>query len=302
VVPQDPRKARVCLYYQLSSPRDSIFIQGEQDDNGSSHPSQAALSTETSVRRPSPHRTCQTPAHVVAGFIVVAIIAFPVIVAVIGDFAFEVVSTTDSENLDLRLFTNKFNHLVGPHLQHLVEIGHMKLEVSFGFRSDTLSAHNVIEGARSIPGLTSPLYAPPLHLDITRVDRTFWKSFSPRPTIHPPEMALSGSNNPGQCWEFAGYSGQLGIQLPVPAQLTSFIIEHTWDKSFTESVPRNIVLWGLVPTDSIDPDPHVGNTSSSPLHPQFGTSYISIQLASVVFDAIQGQPRQTFMLRHTVTH
>ncbi|KAH9014407.1 UNC-like C-terminal-domain-containing protein [Lactarius pseudohatsudake] len=174
------------------------------------------------------------------------------------------------------------------------------METSFRFRSDSASAHdyaNVALGARSIPGLTSPLYSPPLRLDITRVDRTFWKSFSPRPTIHPPEMALSGDSNPGQCWAFAGYSGQLGIQLPVPVRVTSFIIEHTRDKSFAESAPRNVVLWGLVPSNDIDPPTR--NTSSNPLQPQFGASHVSVQLASVVFDAIQGQPRQIFELRHT---
>ena len=255
------------------------------------------------VRRQSLHSTSQTPAYVVTGFLLVAIIAFPVIVAMIGDFAFEVVSSADSKNLGFRLFTNKFDHLVGPRLRHLVEIGRINMEVSFGpFSSDFPLANNVVEGARSIPGLTSPLYSPPLHLDIMRMDRAFWKSFSPRPTIHPPEMALSGSNNPGQCWAFAGYSGQLGIKLPTPVQLTSIIIEHTWDKSFAESAPRNVVLWGLVPTNSIDPDPLMRNTSSSSLHPQFGTSYIGIQLASVLFDAIQGQPCQTFVLRHTAKH
>ncbi|KAI9448501.1 hypothetical protein H4582DRAFT_1803249 [Lactarius indigo] len=163
------------------------------------------------------------------------------------------------------------------------------MEVLFGFCAITTSAHdyaNVALGARSIPGLTSPLYSPPLCLDMTHVDRTFWKSFSPRPIIHPPEMALSGSNKPGQCWVFAGHSGQLGIQLLVPVQVTSFMIERTWDKSFVESAPRNVVLWGLVPMDGTGPDPLMHNTSLNPLQPQFGTSHVSVQLASIVFDAI----------------
>jgi len=290
------------LYYQLSSAHDSIFIQGEHNNQGFSHSPQATLDAETLVRRPATLRT----AHVVSGFVIVVFIAIPAIVAMtIGNFAFEVTSSTDSAlRVGVRLFTDKFDHFIGPRLQHAVEIGRLNMEVSFGFRSDSASAHdytNVALGARSIPGLTSSLYSPPLRLDITRVDKTFWKSFGPRPAIHPPEMALSGSNNPGQCWAFAGYSGQLGIQLPVPVRVISFIIEHTWDKSFAESAPRNVVLWGLVPTDGIDPDPPMRNTSSSPLQHQFGASHVGIQLASVVFDAIQGQPRQTFPLRHTAT-
>lgn len=270
----------------------------------SSHPSQAAFDPETSFIRPGVLCTCQKPAHVVRFLITFAAIAFPVIIAVtIGNFAFEATSYTDS-TVGLRLFTDKFDHFVGPRLQHTLEIGHFHIEFSFGFRSDFPSAHNyanVALGSQSIPGLTSPLYSPSLYLDITCVDRTFWKSFSPRPTIHPPEMALSGGNNPGQCWAFAGHSGQLGIQLPAPVQVTSFTIEHTWDKYFADSAPRNVVLWGLVPVDGNDPDLPIRNTSSNPLQPHFGASYVGIQLSSVLFDAIGGQPRQTFSLRHAAT-
>ncbi len=198
-VPQDLGKEIVCLYYQLSSAHDSIFIQGEHNNQGFSHSPQATLDAETLVRRPATLRT----AHVVSGFVIVVFIAIPAIVAMtIGNFAFEVTSSTDSAlQVGIRLFTDKFDHFIGPRLQHSVEIGHLNMEVSFGFHSDSASAHNyanVALGARSIPGLTSSLYSPPLRLDITRVDKTFWKSFGPRPTIHPPEMALSGSNNPGQ--------------------------------------------------------------------------------------------------------
>jgi hypothetical protein len=76
-----------------------------------------------------------------------------------------------------------------------------------------------------------------------------------------------------------------------------------WDKSFAQSAPRNVMRWGLVPTaDSNDPDIPIHSASSDPLQPDFGASYVSIQLASVVFDAIEGQPHQTFSLCHTVTH
>jgi hypothetical protein len=294
------------LYALLSF---QLFVQGEHNNHGISNPSQAAKTIETTVRRqPAAQRM---PAHVVAHhgnesiIIIIAITTFLAIAAmiVISDFAFEVMFSTDPA-LGVRLFTNKFNRFVGPRLQHSLEIGRLNMEFSFKFHSDSTSAHhyaNVAVGARSIPGLTSPLYSPPLHLDITRLDKTFWKSFSPRPTIHPPEVALSGGNNPGQCWAFAGYSGQLGIQLLAPVQVMSFIIEHTWEKSFAESAPRNVVLWGLIPTDGLGSESPMRNISSSPLHPQFGTSHVGIQLASVVFDAIQGQPRQTFLLHRTKT-
>jgi len=44
---------------------------------------------------------------------------------------------------------------------------------------------NVAKGGKSIQALTSPPYSPSTRLDITRMDRALWKSFSPRPIIHP---------------------------------------------------------------------------------------------------------------------
>ena len=223
-----------------------------------------------------------------------------IIASIIGDFAFEISSSTHSA-FSIRLFTDTFNHFVGSRHQRSLEIGRLKVEVSLRTRSDSIPAHdyaNVAMGGRSVPVLTSPLYSPPLHLDISRIDRTFWRSFSPKPTIHPPEMALSGGNNPGECWAFAGYSGQLGIQLLEPIQVTSFTIEHTWNTSFTDSAPRNVVLWGLVSALNSSHNPTTDGTQSGPIVPQFGVSHTGIHLTSVIFDAIQGQPRQTFPLRH----
>jgi SUN domain-containing protein 1/2 len=155
---------------------------------------------------------------------------------------------------------------------------------------------NVAMGGRSIPALTSPPYSPPLHLDISHMDRTFWRFFSPKPPIHPPEMALSDGNNPGECWAFAGTSGQLGIQLLQPIHVISFAIEHTWNMLFTKSAPRKIMLWGLVPEVNPSLDP---STMLRPFLPQFEVSYINIHLATVTFDPIQTQPHQTFLLPHT---
>ena len=62
------------------------------------------------------------------------------------------------------------------------------------------------------------------------------------------------------------------------------------------------MLWGLAPIDSIVSDHAMRNTSSNPLQPQFGASHVGVLLASVVFDVIEGQPRQTYPLRHTATY
>jgi len=205
--------------------------------------------------------------------------------------------------IGLRLFTDKFDHLYGPCFAHAAEIGRLRIEVSFGSWSPSFGATeyaNVAKGGKSIPALTSPLYSPPIRLDLTRVDKAFWKSFGPRPVVHPPEMALSGGTSPGQCWAFSGHTGQLGIQLPELVRITSFTVEHAGNISLTDSAPRNIILWGLIPGDSKDVSlnsPTHPYRATSPTGPQFGALHIGVPLASVTFDAVEGQLRQTFPVR-----
>jgi hypothetical protein len=274
-------------------------------------PLQAVGEAGMSIRRQTAPRTpIQKPGRATCGFVIgvtVAVTLFlvAIIAATIGDFAFEITPFTNAA-FGIRLFTNTFDHFVGSRHQHSLVIGRWNVEVSLGTRFYSIPAHdyaNVAVGGRPIPALTSRLYSPPLRLDIPRMDRTFWRSFSPKPTIHPPEMALSDGNDPGECWAFAGYSGQLGIQLLEPIQVTSFTIEHTWNTSFTNSAPRNVVLWGLVSTvdpsyTNLSPTTGTDETLSRRVVPQFGVSHVGIHLASVIFDAIRGQPRQTFPLRH----
>ena len=214
------------------------------------------------------------------------------------NFAIDITSPNSALGIRL-LFTDAFDYFFGLLPQQSLEIGRLNV---MPFPHTSIPAHNyasVAMGGRSIPALTSPLYLPPLRLDIPRIDRMFWRFFSPKPTIHPPEMALSGGNNPGECWAFAGSSGQLGIQLVVPIHVTSFAIGHTWNTSFTKSAPRNITLWGLISKVNFT----TYETASRPIVPQFGVPHVGIHLASVTFDPkfdpIQGRPHQTFPLLHT---
>jgi len=230
-----------------------------------------------------------------------AICLLLIVVATVGEFTLEVIFQANSL-IGMRFFTDKFNHLDRICFAHTTKIGGVRMEASFGSFSPTvpvaIDCANVAKGGKSIPALTSPPYSPSIHLDITRVDKALWKSFRPRPIIHPPEIALSSGNIPGQCWAFAGHKGQLGIQLPSPLRVTSFTVEHTWNSSFIESAPRNIVLWGLIPKDSKDvyskpKSSHTIHTTSN-LEPQVGALHTGIPLASVTFDAILGSTHQTF--------
>jgi hypothetical protein len=179
--------------------------------------------------------------------VAVTSLLFAVIAMTFGNFAIKITSSNSA--LGLRFFTNAFDNFVGPRHQHSLEIGRLNMGASL-FPRTSIPAYdyvNVAMGGRSILALTSPPYSPPLRLDISRMDRMFWRFFSPKPPIHPPEMALSDGNNQGECWAFAGTSGQLGIQLLQPIHMILFAIEHTWNMLFTKSAPRKIMLWGLAP-------------------------------------------------------
>lgn len=235
----------------------------------------------------------------------VTICVLLIVAVAIGDFTLEIILRARPNSvIGMHFFTDKFDHLDRLCFAHTTSIGRLRIEASLGSLSPfgVIDFANVGKGAESIPALTSPSYSPSIQLDLTCLDRTLWKSFSPRPVIHPPEMALSGGNSPGQCWAFIGHTGQLGIQLPAPLRVASFTIEHTGNSSFIASALRNIVLWGLIRKDSKDvysvpkPSTHIIGAITH-LGPQFGSLYKGIPLASVTFDAVQGPTRQTFLVR-----
>ena len=274
-------------------------------DSGSPHPSTTGPGTE---RPATLGAVSGTPmAHRLATRAAAAICLLAIVAATIGDFTLEVIIRANSM-VGIRLSTDGFDHPDGVCFAHATNIGRVRIEASFGSFSPAIpvamDCANVAKGGKSIPALTSPPYSPSIRLDMTRMDKAFWKSFGPMTTVHPPEMALSGGNSPGQCWAFAGHTGQLGIQLPSPVRVTSFTVEHTWNSSFIESAPRNVVLWGLIPKDSADiyPGPKPSSSlhttcTTSYLEAQFGTLHTGIQLASVAFDVLAGSTRQSFPVR-----
>jgi hypothetical protein len=119
----------------------------------------------------------------------------------IGEFTLEVAFRASSM-VGVQFFADGFGHLNRICFSHTTKIGEVGIEASFGSFSPlpvTIDYANVVKGGRSIPALTSPPYSPFIRFDITRVDKALWKSFGPRPIIHPPELALSGGNNLGEC-------------------------------------------------------------------------------------------------------
>ena len=115
-----------------------------------------------------------------------------------GDFTVEIIFRANPI-MGIRLFTDRLDHPDGICFAHTTNIGQVRIEASFGPFSPAVpvatDCANVAKGGKSIQALTSPPYSPSTRLDITRMDRALWKSFSPKPIVHPPEIALSGGNS-----------------------------------------------------------------------------------------------------------
>ncbi|KZT32071.1 hypothetical protein SISSUDRAFT_963501, partial [Sistotremastrum suecicum HHB10207 ss-3] len=61
-----------------------------------------------------------------------------------------------------------------------------------------------------------------------------------------PHEALDSNTQVGHCWPFTGASGQLGIALPEPVNITHVTIDHIPRALAPDirSAPRRFFLWG----------------------------------------------------------
>lgn len=101
-------------------------------------------------------------------------------------------------------------------------------------------------GARVIPSLTSPTY---------EIRPSTWtgavvSKLTGTGTLRgkPPVTALHPDINVGQCWPFAGQTGQLGVMLSRTILPTDVTIEHAAKDVALDvsSAPRHFEVWGLV--------------------------------------------------------
>lgn len=63
-------------------------------------------------------------------------------------------------------------------------------------------------------------------------------------------MILEGSLNIGECWEFQGDTGHVGIALPVRVQISEIAVNYISaalvSPQAIRRAPKNITLWGLM--------------------------------------------------------
>ena len=101
-------------------------------------------------------------------------------------------------------------------------------------------------GARVIPSLTSPTY----EIRPSTWTGSLLSKITGTGTLRgkPPVTALHPDINVGQCWPFAGQTGQLGIMLSRKILPTDVTIEHAAKDVALDvsSAPRQFEVWGLV--------------------------------------------------------
>ncbi|KAJ2011942.1 hypothetical protein IWW57_006468, partial [Coemansia sp. S610] len=98
-------------------------------------------------------------------------------------------------------------------------------------------------GARIVPGLTSSTFEPPARGFAQRIMRKLGMVSS-----QPPAALLDPDTHVGECWPMLGSSGQVGIHLSQPVDVSEFAIEHVAKSVAIDwrSAPRQIEVWGYV--------------------------------------------------------
>lgn len=150
-------------------------------------------------------------------------------------------------------------------------------------------------GAYQVLALTSPTYT----ANKTSPLATIWRFWAGKPYITPrlPSTALSPGNLPGECWSFAGRTGHLGIQLPMPIAVSGMTIDHasnrlTWSVG---TAPRIILLWSLVDRDTACTPTLAGKwTPPTPVMPHIPVDKVLAPILEAEYDVGADNNIQTF--------
>jgi SUN domain-containing protein 1/2 len=101
-------------------------------------------------------------------------------------------------------------------------------------------------GGRIAPSMTSPTFQiRPSSWAQYLVGKVTGSGFAPG---RPPVIALTPDNNVGNCWSFAGSSGQLGVILNRLVRITEVTIDHVPRELAMDikTAPREVKVWGVV--------------------------------------------------------
>ncbi|KAI0323403.1 hypothetical protein GY45DRAFT_1264616, partial [Cubamyces sp. BRFM 1775] len=157
-------------------------------------------------------------------------------------------------------------------------------------------------GASIVSELTSDTYTLGTHVSTWS---PFWRS-GKRMVGNPPVFAILPDTRIGSCWPMKGRRGSLGIALAQPTIVRAFTIDHI-PRQLTldyQTAPREGDLWGFLEHTS----PYIKEGTNLTTHAldnilagdtrglrrsSYGRGRL-VHLSSFNFDALAGQPFQTF--------
>ncbi|KAF8870019.1 hypothetical protein BD779DRAFT_1681501 [Infundibulicybe gibba] len=110
-----------------------------------------------------------------------------------------------------------------------------------------------VSGTDVIPELTSPTHLLPAHTLKTRFLQWFRGHDFFHDHVNLPVVVLKADVSVGQCWEFLGSRGSIGLLLPDGIDIKDFSINHVSPPLISAQSaarsPRTMTLWGLLPVD-----------------------------------------------------
>ncbi|XP_006454206.1 hypothetical protein AGABI2DRAFT_113960 [Agaricus bisporus var. bisporus H97] len=152
-----------------------------------------------------------------------------------------------------------FHLSIGPQLNELKyripmiesRLSYLERNISYGTIIPSTNYASAANGAQVVLQLTTPPrirgWRAAIRKRLTR---------SPRSSgMKSPNSVLSEGFGAGDCWEFTGSRGHLGISLSQTTPISAFSLDYPRpDSALATSVgksPRSVVLWALLPSDKL---------------------------------------------------
>lgn len=159
-------------------------------------------------------------------------------------------------------------------------------------------------GANVIPDLTTSTLGLPAPSIFYRTLTSFTGLDCMDGHVNLPYVALEDTFHVGDCWEYNGAHGYLGVHLPEPVIISNFSIDHVAPRLLSAPArkrsPKDVVLWGLVTDPSSLETLHRSETRSPFIFSTTGKlpSYIKpgmdrfVKLATIHYNPSSASLRQ----------
>jgi hypothetical protein len=167
-------------------------------------------------------------------------------------------------------------------------------------------------GAIVIPELTSTTHNLPQHTIHSWILQQLRGFDTFHEYVNLPYVVLEDDVSVGQCWEFAGSTGTIGIRLPEAIQLSEVIIRHIQPAMVSPGTlgqaPRDVVLWGRIGSNqmkSLDGYEGYIRSAAEMSFPRFSAHYRTddqfLRLSLMRYDVSALTTIQKFSLSHEIS-